>query len=46
MKITISNKIELSDVPKKLYQDVCSKLTILNPKWLENNKMGKCDAQE
>ena len=41
MKITINNRLELSDVPKKLYQDVCSRLTLNNPKWLENNKMGR-----
>lgn len=41
MKITINNKLELSDVPKKLYQNVCSRLTLNNPKWLENNKMGR-----
>ena len=41
MKITINNKLKLSDVPKKLYQDVCSRLTLNNPKWLENNKMGR-----
>lgn len=41
MKITIHNKLELSDVPKKLYRAVCSRLTLNNPKWLENNKMGR-----
>ena len=39
MKITINNKLKLSDVPKKLYHTVCERLTIQNPKWLENNRM-------
>ena len=41
MKITITNKLKLSDIPKKLYHDVCSRLTLNNPKWLENNQMGR-----
>ena len=41
MKITINNRLELSDVPKKLYHAVCERLTIQNPKWIENNKMGR-----
>lgn len=41
MEITINNKLKLSDVPKKLYQNICSRLTLNNPKWLENNKMGR-----
>jgi hypothetical protein len=41
MKITITNNLELSDIPKKLYHTVCEKLIIQNPKWLENNKMGR-----
>lgn len=41
MEITINNKLKLSDVPKKLHHTVCGKLTILNPKWIENNKMGR-----
>ena len=41
MKITVSNKLKLSDVPKKLCHTVCEKLTIQNPKWLENNKMDR-----
>ena len=41
MKITISNKLTLSNVPKELYQGLCSRLTLDNPKWLENNKMSR-----
>ena len=40
MKIIINNKLELSNIPDRLYQEVCSRLTFNNPKWLENNKMG------
>ena len=41
MKITINNKLKLSDVPKKLYHTVCERLTIQNPKWIENNQMSR-----
>ena len=41
MKITMHNELKLSDIPKKLYQDVCSRLTLNNPKWIENNRMGR-----
>ena len=41
MEITISNKLEISDIPKEFYPDICSLLTLDNPKWLENHKMGR-----
>ena len=41
MKIIINNKIELSYIPKELSKAICKKLTIPNPKWLENNKIGR-----
>ena len=41
MKIIINNKLKLSDIPKKFCQSVYSKLTLNNPKWIENNKMGR-----
>ena len=41
MKITVSNKLKLSDIPKKLCHAVCERLKIQNPKWIENNKMGR-----
>ena len=41
MKITIHNRLEISEIPKKLYRAVCEELTIQNPKWIDNNKMGR-----
>ncbi len=41
MEIIINNRLELSNIPNKLYQGVCSRLTLDNPKWIENDKMGR-----
>lgn len=38
--ITISNKIHLSPVPPLLHAELRDRLTILNPKWLENDRHG------
>ena len=40
MKIAISNRLTLSDVPEHLYTAICEKLAIPNPKYLENERMG------
>ena len=41
MKITISNKLLLSDIPDILCQAISEKLTVLNPKYAENEKIGR-----
>ena len=40
MKIIISNKINLSDVPGGLLTELKSRLSFVNPKWEENEKRG------
>lgn len=39
MQITIKNRLILSEIPKDLHKEICRRLTIQNPKWLENKRM-------
>ena len=41
MKITITNRLRLHDVPPVLYDDLVDRLQFTNPKWLENERMGR-----
>lgn len=41
MKITISNNLRLKDVPPDILKFLTEKLKFVNPKWLENEKMGR-----
>lgn len=41
MKIVISNNLRLSELPALLYQTLTERLTIPNPKWIENERMGR-----
>ncbi len=41
MKITLSNHLLLEDIPPFLYDMVIQKLRMENPKWIENEKMGR-----
>ncbi|MDM8549771.1 four helix bundle protein [Desulfobacterales bacterium HSG2] len=41
MKITITNHLLLSDIPEDLKKVLLRNLKILNPKWLENQRMGR-----
>lgn len=41
MKITVKNKLILSDMPPGLMQSIIGKLTIPNPKYLDAVKMGR-----
>lgn len=41
MKIVLKNKILLPDTPPELEQQLIRNLTIKNPKWVENNKLGR-----
>ncbi len=39
MRINIKNDLILSDIPKDLHKELCGRLTIRNPKWIENERM-------
>ena len=41
LKIELSRDLKLSDIPKALTTELMGKLTIPNPKWLENARMGR-----
>jgi superfamily II DNA or RNA helicase len=41
MKIEICNKLTLTRVPESVRADICAKLTMTNPAYLENKKMGR-----
>ena len=41
MKITITNNLRLKDVPPDIITSLTEKLKFVNPKWLENEKMGR-----
>lgn len=41
MKLTINNKLSVQDAPASFQKALENRLTIQNPKWLENNKMGR-----
>jgi len=40
MEITINNKIIIQNAPKVLMAQLKSKLSFINPKWVENDRMG------
>jgi hypothetical protein len=40
MEITVTNQLSLDDVPSGLFEQIQDKLTIQNPKWLENETHG------
>jgi len=41
LKISITNKLLLDDIPPGVYKELTQKLTIPNPKWIENHRMGR-----
>jgi len=41
MKITILNKTFLQDIPTALERELTDRLTFQNPKWIENDRMGR-----
>jgi superfamily II DNA or RNA helicase len=41
MKIEISNKLLLADFPEQLQDEISAKLTMTNPAYLDNEKMGR-----
>ena len=40
MKIVINNKITLKDMPLELSEELKGRLSFINPKWIENDRMG------
>ena len=45
MKIIISNKLFLLEVPENIKTAICEKLTMPNPKWHENERMGRWNGE-
>ncbi|MBW2090668.1 MAG: DEAD/DEAH box helicase [Deltaproteobacteria bacterium] len=41
MRITVSNKTRLEDLPSELEAELTERLTFPNPKWIENDRMGR-----
>jgi len=41
LKITLSDKLRLADIPTNLHDELIQRLTLKNPKWLENERMGR-----
>jgi len=41
LKITISNQLHLSAIPETLRSELIAKLQFPNPKWIENERMGR-----
>ena len=41
MKLRINNKVSVQDAPISFQKALKNRLTIVNPKWLENNRMGR-----
>jgi superfamily II DNA or RNA helicase len=41
LKIVITNNLRLSEIPALLYRTLIERLTISNPKWIENERMGR-----
>lgn len=39
--LTLSNKLKLDGLPETIRDELVEKLTFLNPKWLENDRMGR-----
>jgi superfamily II DNA or RNA helicase len=45
LKIRILNNLRLTQVPETIGDTLKSKLTIVNPKWLENKRMGRWNGR-
>jgi hypothetical protein len=45
MLIQITHKLTLTDCPQDLRAEICGRLTFTNPKWTENEKMGRWQGQ-
>ena len=45
MKITISNRIKIHNVPLDLTAEIKNRLSFTNPKWIENDRRGYSNWQ-
>ena len=45
MRIKISNKVALDDLPRSLCEEIKLRLTFQNPAWVENEKMGRWQGE-
>ncbi len=41
MKVIIANKLRLSNIPDEIRDHLMDQMQFLNPKWIENNRMGR-----
>jgi hypothetical protein len=41
LKIILSNRLNLSNIPRSLRQSLIEKLTLQNPRWIENARMNR-----
>lgn len=41
LKVLLSKSLKLTDIPDELYDELIERLQFTNPKWLENQKMGR-----
>ena len=41
LKIILANNLRLTDIPKEIREELMEKLQFLNPKWLENERLGR-----
>ena len=41
MKVIIANKLRLSEIPDEIRSHLMEQMQFLNPKWIENNRMGR-----
>ena len=41
MKIILTNNLRLSNIPSEIQQKLMKTLTFPNPKWMENERMGR-----
>jgi superfamily II DNA or RNA helicase len=41
LKVQIANKLRLSELPDRMYSELVEKLQFANPKWIENERMGR-----
>ncbi len=43
--LTLSNRLKVNGLPETLQEELVDKLTIVNPKWLENERMGRWNCK-
>jgi superfamily II DNA or RNA helicase len=41
LKISITNTLRLEDIPSHIRNELIEKLTLVNPKWIENHRLGR-----